>query len=147
MKNETNDDNPSSNAFTSHPELNRALTIIADYLQDAEIPHVIEASREEGEPADSPPRVFTIAAYANDYINSGLVGWNDQEKSIKFIAFDNEAILRAEAEGMDLATSRAGWDTKDLDTFILHLNGTAREIIRDFRAAQIAAAMSEPGLN
>ena len=120
---------------TPYPALTRALQIISDTLTDCEIIHAVEHAE------DSDDHAYVCAAFVDGYINSGLVGWENEQ--VIYAALTSEAIIRAEAEGADIGGAKVGWTARSLDAFTSHLMGFSREITAKARDERIAQNREE----
>lgn len=103
--------------MTYHPLTNSILScsldLINQTLEEEEIIHVIE-------PVDSDPNSYLCAAYNNERIHAGFVGY--ENGNLIFMALTDEN---------DDNFSESGYDAGDLDTFLDHLRGEIRLILQE----------------
>lgn len=81
---------------------------------------------------DENPNVFSISTIDKDnFPNIGIVGWSEEDKDVRFCCFDSTRAKHDEQEGVDSDDSKCWWEAKNLDMFILFLNGDVRKIVRE----------------
>ncbi len=113
-------------------EVANVIAFIKDSLTAAQLFHAIEQD-------DLNPNVFTVAAYDDDYINSGIVGWNEIEQRVMYLCHDPSRENHDVMEGIDENESKCWWDARSAAVFLMHLDGSAREVIAKYRGLVRAA--------
>ena len=107
-------------------EVQNVRAFITDSLLAAGLLYVIEPSPEN-------PDTFVAAAVDQEgYANTGIFGWNEETKLVRFFAFDPVRINHNEAEGIE--NGPVAWETKTAEFFVAHLTGEARQIQAKYRA-------------
>ena len=120
-------------------ELAAALDFIHQSLEEMGIPHVEEQDDEN-------PDVWSVAALdSTDHANAGLVAWNKNTNQIEFLAHDPVRENHDLAEGIPEEESRCWWSAESAENMVLHLNGSAREIMDKLRRLENTRSSTASG--
>lgn len=113
--------------MTDYPELEETIEYLRSELTAAMLFHFIERGSKE-------PWVYTVGAKDNDnYINSGVVGWNPEDKVMYFFCLDPAIARHDELEGISEDDSVCWFDAKTKEMFLYHLIGKVRKVQAKFR--------------
>lgn len=115
----------------TRPEINEILDFIHDYLNEEQLFHVQEVD------ADDPNLWICMARDKDDYLNGGIIGWDKTKDQIVFYAFDPLRAFHDDEEGVTPQDSRCFWDADNVNVFILHLIGEARQIVAKERKLKV----------
>lgn len=112
--------------MTAHPEIAEIVQYIKEQLTGAQLFHCVVQDPDN-------PNVYTVAAFDEDYVNTGFVAWNEEEQRIAFLCHNPVVEKHDQLEGVPPEDSKAWWDAKSAEVFLLHLTGGVREIEAKFR--------------
>lgn len=103
-------------------EVANVVQFLRDSLTAAQLFHVVEQD-------DLNPDVFTVAAYDDDYINSGIVGWDEGRQCCAYLCHDPARDTHNTAEGVPEEENRCWWSAGSSAMMLLFLKGDVREIV------------------
>ncbi len=107
-------------------EVANVIAFIKDSLTAAQLYHAVIQDEANF-------NVFTVAAYDDDYINSGIIGWHEAEQRVVYLCHDPLRDNHARAEGLSDEENRCWWDARSAAVFLMHLDGSAREAVAKYQ--------------
>lgn len=116
----------------ARPEVANVIAFLRDSLTAAQLLHAIEQD-------DLNPNVFTVAAYDDDYVNSGIVGWDAAKEQVLYLCHDPARDSHNTAEGVADEDNRCWWSAGSAAMMLMHLKGEVREIVAKHQAIERAA--------
>jgi hypothetical protein len=107
-------------------EVKAALNTISEALQGK-----FDFTVEQVEQAN--PDCFWVVCEAGGYQNAGFAGWDKEKNELAFVCLDPSRAKHDEVEGVPEDESKCWWRATDTEIFIMHLNGSVREILKKDR--------------
>ena len=113
-------------------QVNAAVEEIKRLLDDCEVSYDKDIVEE-----NENVHIFTTVVNGYQYI--GLVGWDIENKHVRYVAFDEDRIHRNNLEGFDEDSkeNKIAWCPKDSEMFFHFLTGEVRDIMKKVVKEQV----------